>query len=239
MSRTVRRATVLAAGLALLTATAAAAHPAFDPNQVPGGETIESTLVIPHGCNPDGGMPEEGAANPTTLFELQLSDAVEVFEPGDVEGWDVSRDGDVVTWADAGGATTDPIELPVSFQLVGDAGAEVHLSAYQQCEAGGEFRWIGTPDQEADLPAVALTLTSGAIAQETTADDHAGHGSEMASEMGSEVASDTSSEMAPEVDAMEETAAGDEGGVPTGVLVALGLAAAGGLGYLVRRRTVA
>lgn len=170
-SRTARRASALAVGLTLLTAGAALAHPSFDPNQVPAGEAVETTLVIPHGCAPGGGMPGEDGGNPTTLVELQLTDAIAAFAARDVAGWDLSRDGDVVTWRDAGGATTDPLELPVSLTITGAAEDELYLSVYQQCEAGGEFRWIGTPDREADHPAVKLTLTSGAVGTEEVADD--------------------------------------------------------------------
>lgn len=166
MSRCATRLVSLTAALALLPATTALAHPSFDPNRVPGGQSIEATLVVPHGCGADGGMPGEDGGNATTLFELQLSDAVAEFVPGEVDGWDVSRDGDVVTWADAGGATTDPIQLPVTFTVTGETDEEVFLSAYQRCAEGGEFRWIGTPDQPADFPAVKLVLTSGAVGTE-------------------------------------------------------------------------
>lgn len=176
MLRPARRALPLAVALTLVTAAAASAHPAFNPNQLPGGEPVETVLVVPHGCSPTGGMPDGDDAVPTTLFELQLSDAIVDLEPAEIDGWQVSRDGDVVRWEDAGGATTEPIELPLTITLVGDSGEDVYLAAYQACAEGGEFRWIGTPDQEAEWPAAKLTLTSGAVGTATPATtDHSAH----------------------------------------------------------------
>jgi uncharacterized protein YcnI len=171
-----RRAVALAAALTVLTATAAAAHPSFNPNELPGGEPVETVLVVPHGCSPTGGMPDGDDATATTLLELQLTDAVLDLQPGEIEGWETSRDGDVVRWEDAGGATTEPIELPVTISLAGDSGEDIYLAAYQACAEGGEFRWIGTPDAEAEWPAAKLTLTSGAVGTTTPESmDHSAH----------------------------------------------------------------
>src|SRR5690606_29243212 len=95
----------------VLTATAAAAHPSFNPNAVPVGEAVDTVLVIPHGCSttdsvrPDS--PDQAVA--TTRIDLQLLDGVTI-EPHDVDGWDAIDDGEAIVWTDAGGATTDPIE---------------------------------------------------------------------------------------------------------------------------------
>lgn len=176
-ARLVRRALPLAAALTVVTATAAGAHPSFNPNELPGGEPVETVLVVPHGCSLTGGMPDGDDATATTLLELQLTDAVLDLEPAEIEGWETSRDGDVVRWEDAGGATTEPIELPVTISLAGDSGEDIYLAAYQACAEGGEFRWIGTPDEEAQWPAVKLTLTSGAIGTATPqSTDHNAHG---------------------------------------------------------------
>lgn len=240
-SRPARRAAVLATGLTVAVASGASAHPAFDPDQVPGGEPIESTLVIPHGCGADGGMPGEGGGDPTTLIELQLTDAFATFEAADVDGWDVSRDGDVVSWRDAGGATADPIELPVTFTVAGEADEELYLSLYQACDAGGEFRWIGTPDRQADFPAVKLTLTSGGTGTETIA--AGGQTTDGTSEMASEAATAPATDPArdPRVgESSSEMAAADgsAGGLPAGPFAVAAVAALAALGatLALRRR---
>jgi len=79
----------LTAALTLLP-TAALAHPSFNPNEVGAGTPTQATLVVPHGCAPDGGMPEDGGASLATIeLALQLPDGVLV-EPGVVDGWDTS-----------------------------------------------------------------------------------------------------------------------------------------------------
>lgn len=152
---------LLAATAVLVTvpATAALAHPAFNPNAVPVGESVASSLVVPHGCAPGGGMPD-GEAVPTVQLDLGYTDQVSI-EPADVEGWDIDDDGEAIVWTDAGGATTDPIELPVTITVTeGTEGDQLFLPAFQQCEDGSSFRWVATPGEDGD-PAVKLELSSG------------------------------------------------------------------------------
>lgn len=152
---------LLAATATLVTvpATAALAHPAFNPNAIPVGESVESTLVVPHGCAPGGGMPD-GEAVPTVQLDLGSTDQVSI-EPGEVDGWAIEDDGEAIVWRDTGGATTEPIELPVTITVVeGAEGDQLFLPAFQQCEDGSSFRWVATPGQDGD-PAVKLELTSG------------------------------------------------------------------------------
>jgi MYXO-CTERM domain-containing protein len=242
MHRTLRRAAALATGLTLVTAGAAWAHPAFNPNEVPGGEAVETDLVIPHGCNPQGGMPEEGAATATTRFELQLSDAVASFEAGEVDGWEVSREGEVVTWTDAGGATTDPITLPVTLSLAGDSGDELYLKGYQECAEGGDFRWIGTPDEEAEFPAVKLTLTSGAVGTAPVTEDHSAHGGDMGSEdmagMDDPTSEDAPSDAGTTL-AAEDAASDDDAGAVVPIVIGLLVLVVAGAAVLLRRRGAA
>lgn len=180
MVRTLRRGVATALVLLVLTATAALAHPSFNPNELPAGEAVDAVLVVPHGCNPEGGMPEEGAASPTILFDLQLTDRVVEFEAHEIEGWSIERISDAeVRWTATDGGTTDPIEFPVTITIDGPVGEQIHLSAFQECEQGA-FRWIGTPDDEAEFPAVELTPTESRIGTSTPAgsadEDHAdGH----------------------------------------------------------------
>lgn len=155
------RLAALAAGLVVLPATAALAHPSLNPNAIPVGEPVESVLVIPHGCSAgDGVVPAEGEGVATTRVDLQVVDGVTV-DPDQVDGWDVTDDGEAVVWTDAGGATTDPIEFPVTVTVTdGAPGDTLMLSVFQECEDGSNERW--TPGSE-DTPAVRLEVTEGEV----------------------------------------------------------------------------
>lgn len=166
MSRTARLVALVAA-LTLLPASAALAHPSLNPNAVPVGEPVDTTLVIPHGCSSDDEVrpEEEDSAVATTRVDLQRLDGVEV-EPQDVDGWDVTTDDEAVSWTDAGGATTDPIELPITLTVHdGEPGDQLHLAVFQECEDGQAYRWT---EGSEDTPAVLLELTEG----ETGSADH-------------------------------------------------------------------
>lgn len=166
MSRTARLVALVAA-LTLLPASAALAHPSLNPNAVPVGEPVDTTLVVPHGCSSgDEVMPEEEeSAVATTRVDLQLLDGIEV-EPHDVDGWDVATDDEAVSWTDAGGATTDPIELPITLTVHdGEAGDQRNLAVFQECEDGQSYRWT---EGSEDTPPVVLELTAG----ETGSADH-------------------------------------------------------------------
>lgn len=146
--------------MTLLPAAAALAHPSFNPNAIPPGEAIEVDLVVPHGCAPGGGMPD-GDALPTVELDLEHPEGVTIV-PGEVDGWDVEDDGEAIVWTDAGGATTDPITFPLTLTVDGEVGDSVYLNAFQLCEGGDSFRWIGTPEVEADFPAVLVELSEEA-----------------------------------------------------------------------------
>jgi uncharacterized protein YcnI len=244
------RVAALTAALLVLPVTAAWAHPSLDPNQVPVGEPVEATLVVPHGCSTgEGVVPEDGEAVPTTRFDLQLVEGVTV-EPGDVDGWDVEDDGEAIVWTDAGGATSDPIELPVTITVEdGTAGDELAIAAYQECEDGSSYRWTEGSDS---TPAVALQLTEGETG--TTEVDMEGmdHGSDGTDDPATGSGSDTSSESGTAVSASDDPGdqttgevdsqalAAEDGGSNTGLVVGLVVAALALLaviGLVVRRRS--
>lgn len=161
-----RLARVVAVAVALTTVTAgtAWAHPAFNPGAVPPGRMTDVSLIVPHGCNPDGGMPEEAAASPTVEVAVQLPPAITMVDVHAADGWDVEvqeTDGRVetITWTDAGGATTEPITFDLSLTADGSTGDEVFLSVYQGCDEGS-FRWIASPTQDGEFPAAKLTLAT-------------------------------------------------------------------------------
>lgn len=229
MSRPLRRGSVLALVLVLATASAAFAHPSFNPNRLPAGEAVDVVLVIPHGCNPEGGMPDDGAASPTVVLDLQLAAEITAFEPHDSEGWRIERvsDGEVVRWTATDGGTTEPIELPVTITLEGPVDEELYLAAFQECEEGS-FRWIGTPDQEAEFPAVKLTTTAGEIGTEEMEDghvgddqdDHADHSEDDHAEEeqggGSELAQPTGTPPSEGSDAPDDLGGAEESAEPAG-----------------------
>lgn len=171
MSR-IARLVALVAALTMLPASAALAHPSLNPNAVPDGEPVDTTLVIPHGCSSgDEVRPEEeDSAVATTRIDLQRLDGVEV-EPQDVDGWDVTTDDEAVSWTDAGGATTDPIELPITLTVHdGEPGDQLHLAVFQECEDGQSYRWT---EGSEDTPPVRLELTAGETGRaDQAADSH-------------------------------------------------------------------
>lgn len=208
--------TAVAAGLLAIPA-AASAHPALNPSELPPGETVESRLVVPHGCAPGGGMPETGEddgeggeAEPTVELAVQKTDDV-TMEPMDVEGWDIADDGEAWVWSDAGGATTDVIEFPVMLSI--DAGVApgeaIYLRAYQECADGSSFQWIGTPDEEATYPAIKLAASEGEVG---TAEPDEGantdHG-EMDMDQDGETAEDAMTDDQAEETATEDMADGE------------------------------
>lgn len=230
----------LVAVLVLLLATAALAHPAFNPNQLPPGEPVDATLVVPHGCSGgDAVVPEEGQAVPTTSFDLQQVDGVRV-EPGDVEGWDVATDGEAISWTDAGGATTDPIELPVTVTIEqGSPGDTVLLSAYQECEDGSSYRWTEGSD---DTPPVRLEVTAGEVDTAEMDMEETDHGADTSGTSGtsegpSEATTDGSSEEATAAEAADE--GGGVDGATVAAILAIVVAVAAGIVSLVRRKGTA
>lgn len=238
------RLAALTAALLVLPATAAWGHPSLNPNAVPVGEPVETTVVVPHGCSTgEGVMPEgEGEAVPTTRFDLQVVDGMTI-EPGEVDGWDTEVQDDAVVWTDAGGATTDPIELPITLTVAsGEPGDQLALSAFQECENGDSYRWT---EGSEDTPPVRVELTEGEAGTVEMDHEDMGHGSE--SEMdhgdGTEHASEDMSDMS-DTETADEVAA-EPAGEPRAssfstmtvllVVAVLGLGIAGGI-LLARRR---
>lgn len=243
--RTVRLA-LLTAALVVLPAATAGAHPALDPNAVPIGEAVDATLVVPHGCSTGAGVrPEDGESVATTRFDLQLVDGVTV-EPAEVDGWDVTDDGEAIVWTDAGGATTDPIELPVTLTVEdGTPGETIELAAFQECEGGSSYRW--TPGSE-DTPPVRLELTEGetGTVEHDMGEGHHGAASEGTMDDASETATDapaspTATETGAATDGPTAEAAaveGDDGGSNGGAIasVVAVLVVLLGAGVFARRR---
>ena len=151
--------------LALTAATAmpAAAHPAVaDGGEVPADSLATITLDLVHGCTGDAGHDHGGEDLPTTEVALEVPDAMTHVDPHETEGWQIDTETDdgrveVVVWSDDGGAEPAPT-FDLDVVVAGEPGEQIHLRVVQTCGEHTE-RWIGTPDEPADDPAVRLTLT--------------------------------------------------------------------------------
>ncbi len=217
------------AALVLAPATAALAHPSFNPNAIPAGEAVESVLVVPHGCAPGGGVPD-GDGVPTTRFDL-----------GHTEQVGATGRGGTPRWTDAGGATSEPIELPVTITVAdGAEGDEIFLPAFQECEDGSSHRWVATPDDAEGDPAVKLELTSGPPATvEVEEDDHgasqAPTGAVTPTTPGSPEPADVASPSPASAVASEESG-GTSGIMPVVLVIVAGLVLLGGAVAIRRKK---
>lgn len=148
----------LAAALLFAAALPAGAHPYFtDGATVPADSLATLTLAMAHGC---GTETDEGGDD-TTEVSVEVPEAFSYVEPEELEGYEVSTEGDgpvpeVVTWTATDGAVPAPA---VTFQAVvdGEPGDELYVRVFQSCDDDA-YRWVGTPDEPADDPAVRLTL---------------------------------------------------------------------------------
>lgn len=142
-------------------ATSAAAHPFItDGATVPANSLASITLDLAHGCGDEA----EGEGDPTTEVALEVPDFVSFLEPGEVDGYEVDVEGDpggvpdVVVWTAIDGGVPAPA-LPMDVVIDGQEGDELYLPVFQACD-DVEYRWIGTPDDPADDPAIGLTLAA-------------------------------------------------------------------------------
>jgi hypothetical protein len=132
--RTLRRATVLAVGASLALAGPAGAHPYFHGGEAPVDSLATLTLDLAHGCETEA----EG-------WVLEVEDADEdADEP------------EVVTWIADGGEEPAPT-FDLDVVASGEPGDERYVRVFQACD-DTTYRWVGTPDEPAEDPAVGLTL---------------------------------------------------------------------------------
>jgi uncharacterized protein YcnI len=156
--RTWRRATLGALAATVLLALPAGAHPFVRGGEVPVDSVATLALAMGHGC----GTEDRGGGEPTTEIALEVPDVMRVVEVADDPSYEYELEADadgrvqVVTWTaiDVGEPAPD-----VEFEavLTGAVGDEIHLRVFQGCD-GFAYRWIGTPDEPADDPAVRVTL---------------------------------------------------------------------------------
>lgn len=154
------RGSLLAVAMSVVVVVPAAAHPFFTEGaEAPVDSLASVTLDLAHGC----GSEEEGTGEDTTEVALEVPDWMRVVEVPEPDGWrvdlDHSADGshvEVVTWA-----TDDPQEPAPTFDLdivvTGEVGEVRYVGVFQAC-GDTAYRWVGTPDDPADDPAIRLTL---------------------------------------------------------------------------------
>jgi uncharacterized protein YcnI len=157
-SRTLRRAVALAAVATLLVAAPASAHPFFRGGEAPVDSLATLTLDLAHGCQDEAA----GEGDPTTDVAMEVPEWMRIVEVPEADGWQVELETDddgrveVVSWTDDGGAEPAPT-FDLDVVVSGEVGDERFVRLFQACE-GFEYRWIGTPDEPADDPAIRLRL---------------------------------------------------------------------------------
>lgn len=161
-SRRVLTTLALAGAASLVLASPAAAHPFFrDADQVPANSLTTLTLAMAHGCGDEAA----GGGDPTLEIAVEVPESFSYVEPLDEEdeGYEASVETDAegqpvaLVWTATGDGVPAPdVELDVVVD--GAPGDEVYVSVFQAC-ADFEYRWIGTPDEPAEDPAVRLVLT--------------------------------------------------------------------------------
>lgn len=151
------RALLLALVLLLLVVAPAAAHPGVRGGELPVDSLATMTLATNHGC----GTHDDAEEAATTSLTLEVPDWLRVVEvPAD--GWELTLERDdrgrttVVTWEDDDASTVAP-DVDLEVVATGAPGETRYLRVLQTC---GELveRWIGTPDEPADQPAVRVAL---------------------------------------------------------------------------------
>jgi uncharacterized protein YcnI len=151
------RAVLLALALLVLVVAPAAAHPGVRGGELPVDSLATMTLATNHGC----GTHDDAEEAATTGVTLEVPDWLRVVEvPAD--GWELTLERDdrgrttVVTWEDDDPSTVAP-DVDLEVVASGAPGETRYLRVLQTC---GELveRWIGTPDEPADQPAVRVVL---------------------------------------------------------------------------------
>ena len=167
LTRTVPPAAILALVLVLLVGSTAAAHPFVRGGEAPVDSLASLELNMAHGCILDGGGHSHGDAEaegePTTDVSLQVPASMRIVEVPEIDGWNVELEADaegtveVVTWTATTAVEPAP-EFPLDVVIDGQPGDELYLRVFQACD-DFVYRWVGTPDEPADDPAIRLTLT--------------------------------------------------------------------------------
>jgi uncharacterized protein YcnI len=163
-----RRGAAGAVAMTLLLATPALAHPFFDPDEVPADSLAQVTLDLAHGCDVDdhgdGDGFGDGAEAPTREVAIEVPEEATFVDPRVPEGWDLQVEGgdgdqEVIVYTAEDGTDEPAPRFDLEVALAGGPGDEVYWRVVQACD-DATYRWVGTPDEPAEDPAVGLELTA-------------------------------------------------------------------------------
>lgn len=238
-----RRLLVISAATAVIWLAAALptwAHPSFRPGNAPADETVGAELVIPHSCGAEGMPTDDADQSPTTIIDVQVPEGVTI-TPQPKDDWTLETTSDGFTWT-ADDPTETTIVFNVDLTLTGNDGDIHYVNVFQECVDGGSFSWIGSPDRDAEHPAVTLTVGDDAADHEHGTDDeseadHADPSDDPTAHESTHPASEQPTEEMTGGVAVDDV--GDDGSNAGAIaLVGGAVALAGGTGaYLLRRRS--
>jgi uncharacterized protein YcnI len=249
-ARPIRRGALVAVLATLLVAGPAAAHPFFDPDEVPVDSIAEVTLDLAHGCGlaDDNGHAhaDDGDEEPTREVAVEVPAAVAWIEPAEADGWELEiergDDGraEVLVYTAEEGTDEPAPQFDLELVVRGEEGDELHWRILQACDET-TYRWVGTEEEPAEDPAVTMTLAAAdpdappppeaeAAVEEPEADEAAPE----------EEPADVLDEQVEDEEADEEDVVADEddGGMPGWLLIVVLVATLGiaALVLLVRTR---
>lgn len=147
--------------LLMLVPAPALAHPFFRGGaEVPVRSLTTLELDLAHGCGDEAA----GAGSDTDEVALEAPAWLRIVDAPPADGWDVSIEGQdatgavVVVWIATTGAVPAP-RFALEVVVDGVEGETRHLRLSQRCGARIE-RWVGTPEDPAEQPAVRLRLAA-------------------------------------------------------------------------------
>lgn len=250
-ARPIRRGALVAVLATLLVAGPVAAHPFFDPDEVPVDSIAEVTLDLAHGCGleDDNGGHTHGDAQdeePTREVAVEVPAAVAWIEPAEPDGWelDIERADDgraeVLVYRAEEGTDEPAPQFGLELVVRGEEGDELHWRIMQACDET-TYRWVGTEEEPAEDPAVTMMLAAAdpdappppPEAQDAVEDPEADDG-----EPEEDLVAELDEDAEEEADEADFVADEDDGAMPGWVLIVVLVATLGiaGLVLLVRTR---
>jgi uncharacterized protein YcnI len=165
MNMHIRLVVIAALAATLVIAPAAAAHVTLNPREWEAGgfarfavrvpterdnaSTTKVTMKFPEQILSASFQPVEGWKRTVKMVQLD--------EPIDVEGEEVTERIDTVTWTGGRIRPGEFQEFGVSFRTPEEPGTEIAFPAVQTYSSGEVVRWIGPPDADTPAPVVAVT----------------------------------------------------------------------------------
>ena len=152
----------LLSGALMLTSTFAQAHPWFVADKAKANSEYSSILNIPHGCDDNG----------TIKLTMKVPEGITDAKAEPSEKWKTSTKTTatgttLVIWEGGPLPTTQNGEFKVSFKI-GDVkpGETIYFPVIQNCEKGGNYRWIefpteGVDEYDLETPAPLVEIVAG------------------------------------------------------------------------------